>query len=75
VAQSLRNGFLTRTRELRAYLAGLFHRAVKVPEEIPREKHSLAELVLGLLEGFPEAACAFIHHGYYFHRKFRLGLA
>ncbi len=75
VAQSLRDGFLRRAHEIRAYLAGLFSKGIEVPAKISKEKHRLASLVVGLLEGFSETDHAFLHHGYHFHRKFALGLA
>ena len=74
-AQSLKEGFVKRAHNIRTYLASLFHRVVKLPEEIPKERRSLAELVLGLTEGFTDPAAAFTHHGYHFHKKLRTGLA
>jgi hypothetical protein len=75
MAQSLRNGFLRRKKELKCYLATLFPRAMELPEEIPKDRRLLSQLVLPLTEGFSDAGVAFTHHGYFFHRSFELGLA
>lgn len=75
LAQSLRSGFLGRGPVLKLYLATLSPRAVELPEEIPKDRRLLSQLVLPLTEGFCGAAVAFTHHGYFFHRAFGLGLA
>ena len=74
-AQSLRDGFLRRSHQIRAYLAGLFPRAVEFPSHMPKQKHPLAPLVRGLLDGFSGPESGFTHHGYHFHRNYGLGLA
>jgi hypothetical protein len=75
VAQSLLRGFLGRLHALRSYLAALRPRLPDPPKESPAPRRHAAAVVLALLEGFREAARAFVHHGRTFHGRFAEGLA
>ena len=75
VAQVLLKAFLARRHHLQAYLAGLRTRAVEVAPAVPEARRPLAQLVLGLLEGFPDVISAFEHHARHFHHRFQIGLA
>jgi hypothetical protein len=75
VAQSLLRSFLGRLHALRSYLAARRPRLPDPPREIPAPRRHAAAVVLALLEGFGEAAKAFIHHGRAFHERFALALA
>ncbi len=75
VAQSLRDGFLKRAVKIRAYLAQHHRRAIEPPKQIPEDRRRLAELFVGLVEGFDIPQTAFIFHGRRFHERFAEALA
>lgn len=75
VPQSLVRGFLSRSHQLRAYLAARAPRLPPVPRAIPAQRRVLALLVQGLLDGFDCTVHAFVRHGRLFHDRFGLGLA
>jgi hypothetical protein len=75
VPRNLLIGFRLRLAKLRAYLASVHLRVAEIPDHIPRRHRILAPAVLGLLQGFPCAVTAFVHHACRFHHRFQLGLA
>jgi len=75
VAQSLRDGFLRRAVNIRAYLARRHRRVIEPPDKVPKDRRHLAELYLGLVAGFNCPQAAFIFHNACFHQSFREPLA
>ncbi|HLF81943.1 MAG TPA: DUF6431 domain-containing protein [Anaerolineales bacterium] len=75
VAQSLRDGFLAREVQIRAYLAQRRHRAVEPAEPIRQDRRRLAELFFGLIAGFASPPVAFVFHSVKFHDAFGAALA
>jgi hypothetical protein len=74
VAQSLRDGFLSRREELGTYLSAR-RRVQSLPSGVPWALRQPATFIQELRRGFSGAASAFLHHGWRFHAKFNLGLA
>lgn len=75
VAQSLRNGFLARGAQIRAYLARLRARALEPPPSTPGLRGQVSVLLAALCLDFVEAAEAFVHHGVGLHAMQQIGLA
>lgn len=75
VAQSLRDGFLAREVQIRAYLAQRRHRVVELTEPIRQERRRLGELFFGLAAGFHSPQAAFVFHAVKFHHAFGAALA
>jgi hypothetical protein len=75
VAQALISGFLHRAELIRAYLASLRSRALRLPSGIPRPHRELASLVLGLLHRARDPGRTFRVHGRAFFARFLTGLA
>ncbi len=75
VAQSLRQGFLSRAGPIRAYLARLRARAVEPPPSDPGPRREVAALLVGLCHGFATAAAALLRHGIDLHAALQIGLA
>jgi len=75
VAQSLRDGFLTREVQIRAYLARRHHRVVEPLKPVRQDRRRLAELFVGLVAGFKSPQAAFVFHTVAFHKAFGVALA
>ena len=75
VAQHLVRGFLRRRPQLSAYAGGLSPRVAPPPPGLDRPRLEVATLLLPLLGGHADAACALRGHGAPFHARFALGLA
>jgi hypothetical protein len=75
VAQSLRDGFLAREVQIRAYLAQRDHRAVELTRPVAQDRRRLAELFFGLIAGFASPPVAFVFHTVKFHDAFGVALA
>lgn len=67
-AQSLRDGFLRRAGEIRAYLAQLHARLLTPTSPIEPARFELAVLFVNLHDGFADPVRAFTAHGQRFHR-------
>jgi len=75
VAQSLRQGFLSRAGPIRTYLARLRARAVEAPPSAPGPRRKVTALLAGLCHGFATAADAFVRHGVDLHAMLQIALA
>jgi len=75
VAQSLRDGFLRRAVQIRAYLAQRRHRAVEITAPVAQDRRPMAELFCGLVAGFESPPAAFTFHNVKFHDAFGVALA
>ena len=75
VAQSLRTGFLARSRQIGTYLAHVRARALESPPSVPGRRGEVSRLLAALCLGFVKAADAFVHHGVGLHAMQQIGLA
>lgn len=75
VAQSLRAGFLARSRQIGAYLAHVRARAMEPPPSMPGRRGDVSRLLAALCLGFVKTTVAFLHHGVGLHSMQQVGLA
>lgn len=75
VAQSLRAGFLARSRQIGTYFAHVRARALESPPSMPGRRGEVGRLLAALCLGFAKVAEAFVHHGVGLHAMQQIGLA